>query len=317
MRLTQIEAWALKVADDITHGRPVEDARVEIKSKWPEELNGVARRIAGHANAAGGEPILWLIGLDEKAGSVVGADQNEMATWYPKVQEEFDELAPSVIDLNVPSEGKTIVALFFDTSRAPFTVKNPVFGSPNCGPVSREVPWREGTSVRSAKRADLIRLLTPLEQIPEIEILQAELKANIYSKSELNWHLSMRLYFVSNSEKDIFIPFHRCEISVDLPDERRRFQLGQPYLEPYPPAVVDVVGRTTVQGTGTEVIIRKAGMVTLSAFSKSPIVGNNIGDLAVVRVQLTQAHDPRPILLTQSLPSHESEHGEWGLWRLP
>ena len=31
MRLTQIEAWALKVADDITHGRPVEDARVEIK----------------------------------------------------------------------------------------------------------------------------------------------------------------------------------------------------------------------------------------------------------------------------------------------
>jgi len=55
MRRIEIEGWALKVADSIKHGRPVEDARVEIKSTWPEAKQG-ARRIAGHANAAHGEP---------------------------------------------------------------------------------------------------------------------------------------------------------------------------------------------------------------------------------------------------------------------
>ena len=107
MRLTQIEAWALKVADDITQGHPVEDARVEVKSKWPEP-NGAARRIAGHANAAYGEPILWIIGIDETKREVVGADKNDLASWYPQVQAEFSELAPNVIDLNVPYGEKTM-----------------------------------------------------------------------------------------------------------------------------------------------------------------------------------------------------------------
>lgn len=124
MRLTQIEAWALKVADDITQGHPVEDARVEVKSKWPEP-NGAARRIAGHANAAYGEPILWIIGIDETKREVVGADKNDLASWYPQVQAEFSELAPNVIDLNVPYGEKTMVALLFDTERAPFVVKKP------------------------------------------------------------------------------------------------------------------------------------------------------------------------------------------------
>ena len=157
MRLIQIETWAIKVADDIKQGRPVEDARVEIKSKWPEDPNGAARRIAGHANAPHSEPILWIIGIDDTKREVVGADKNDLASWYPQVQAEFRELAPIVTDLNIPYDGKTIVALLFDTERAPFVVKNPVYGKQGGGPVSDEVPWREGTkchSFRSYPHAD-------------------------------------------------------------------------------------------------------------------------------------------------------------------
>jgi len=42
-------------------GQPIEDTRVEVKAVWPSDSNYAARRIPGHANAAGGESILWLI----------------------------------------------------------------------------------------------------------------------------------------------------------------------------------------------------------------------------------------------------------------
>jgi hypothetical protein len=92
MNKTQIEAWALSIIDRVRADQPIEDSRVELKSEWIEAVKA-ARRIAGHANAARGEPILWLIGVDEEKG-VVGAKQEELANWYSAVQNQFDELAP-------------------------------------------------------------------------------------------------------------------------------------------------------------------------------------------------------------------------------
>jgi len=92
MKPTEIEGWALSVINRALAGQPVEDARVELKSKWPDNAHGAARRIAGHANAAHGEPILWLIGIDEKNRQVVGADYVELASWWSQVQSLFAEL---------------------------------------------------------------------------------------------------------------------------------------------------------------------------------------------------------------------------------
>src|SRR5437879_2012436 len=64
MKSAQIEAWILRIADRIKGGKPLEDSRVEIKAEWTDPIPA-ARRIAAHANAAGGEPILWIIGIDE------------------------------------------------------------------------------------------------------------------------------------------------------------------------------------------------------------------------------------------------------------
>ncbi len=157
MRCAEVEHWVITVADRVRASAPIEDSRVELKAEWPDAVDA-ARRIAGHANAARGDPVLWIIGLDEKRGAI-GAAVNELAKWHPKVQAQFDGIAPAMEDFLVPYDGQTLVALLFETSGAPFVVRNPMFGKPGGGPISRETPWREGTSIRSATRTDLIRLL--------------------------------------------------------------------------------------------------------------------------------------------------------------
>jgi len=183
MKPHQIESWVLNIVDRVKRNEPIEDFRVELKSEWIDSEKA-ARRIAGHANAARGTSVLWLIGVDEKKG-ITGAKYEDLANWYTQVQTSFDGLAPRFTDLNIPVDGKTVVALLFETNRAPFVVKNPMFGKAGGGPVQLEVPWREGTSIRSATRADLLRLLSPLETLSEIEhnfkkevlALESELKS--------------------------------------------------------------------------------------------------------------------------------------------
>ena len=80
MNSRQIESWALRVIDCVKRGQPNEDFLVELKRDWIDEAKA-ARRIAGHANAARGENILWLIGFDEKEGvdCVIGANTADLA----------------------------------------------------------------------------------------------------------------------------------------------------------------------------------------------------------------------------------------------
>jgi len=176
MKNSQIERWTLEVIERIESRQPIEDSKVELKAKWPDDPAKAARRIAGHANAARGERILWLIGVDENNG-VIGADYQEMTDWFTGVSGQFDGLAPRCIDLNVPAkDGKTVVALVFETDRAPFVVKNPHHGRRKDDPISLEVPWREGTRVRTASRSDLIRIFSDTETL---QSLLGELEYNL------------------------------------------------------------------------------------------------------------------------------------------
>lgn len=65
-------------------------------------------------------------------------------------------------------EGRSILAMLFDSERAPFVVTNGKGGVPE-----RSVPWREGTRIRSASRGELVRLLSPLTIMTSFEILEA------------------------------------------------------------------------------------------------------------------------------------------------
>jgi hypothetical protein len=117
--------------------------------------------LAAHANAARGTPILWLIGIDEKAQRLTNADPVELANWSKSVERFFDGYAPRlVLHANVRSGSDAVVALYFETHQgAPFVVENTKGSYPEF-----VVPWREGTGKRAARRQDLLRILVPIRR---------------------------------------------------------------------------------------------------------------------------------------------------------
>ncbi len=229
MRNHDIERWVLDIADRVSSNQPIEDSKVELKREWilPEDA---ARGMAGHANAARGESILWLIGIDQKQGTVIGANYEELSNWWNKVKSYFDELSPTLTDLNVPYKGKTIVALLLDTKRAPFVVVNPKFGQVNGHSIAKEVPWREGTSIRSANRSDLIRLLSPIQSKPEIEILDGQVFVQEYNQGRPEqksiWHFRITIYITLHNDTQVIIPFHKCEASFEIQDKAEIYPLN-------------------------------------------------------------------------------------------
>jgi hypothetical protein len=168
VRTPEIEAWALRAIERVEKHQPVEDDGVELKAGWIDP-GKTARRIAGHANQRRGEPILWVIGVDEKQGTVPGASPNDMANWWPQVSSQFQGPTPRLQHVVVSWKGTTTVALYFQTDQVPYVVKNPAYGATKGDPVELEVPWRDGTRIRSADHSDLILLLSPLQN-PALKI---------------------------------------------------------------------------------------------------------------------------------------------------
>jgi hypothetical protein len=224
MKPLEIEAWALRLLEQVESGSFVEDSLVELKSEWPEAKK-TARQLAGHANAARGARILWLIGADEKRG-IVGASFNELASWHSQLETEFDGIAPSLFSLNVPWQGKTVCALLFETERAPFVVKNSAFNTPGGGPVSLEVPWREGTRTRSASRNDLIRLLEPIRLQPTVEVLGGTLTVKPKQQGatgKLTLSAYIIFYITPRDSQPVVFPFHKASAVVRSSDNVREW----------------------------------------------------------------------------------------------
>jgi len=308
---------------------------VELKAKWPNAKEA-ARRIAGHANAAHGEPILWLIGVDEKEG-VVGANNEELANWSAQVSAEFDGLAPQILrDLNVPVEGGTVVALLFDTDRAPYVVKNPAYGQPHGGPVQLEVPWREARSTRSASRHDLLRILSPIQKNPSFELLDVWLKVYpeqtgyspdgglTYSdEKNLTWKLHMDFYVVPKTDTRVVIPFHHCEASFEVPGHMPRTQFKSIVMEPLSSLyhhrndVTTRIDSLTIESTKYEVLINGPGKIELLGEATLP-KAEIYWEETEVRVSFLPVESAYPISFCETLHKifpNEQRH-ELACWSL-
>jgi len=304
MRSIDIENKVLQILEMVQRHAPIEDDRIELKATWPADYMKVARQLAGHANAARGDNILWLIGVDEKTG-VVGADFNELSNWLSSVCSHFDDaLAPTLNSLNVPFSGKTVVALFFETDRAPYVVKLEGGGS-----TTREVTWREGNSTRSACRSDLIRLLVPIQRLPFLEFLSGNLSiTQEHSPTDgsdlYNFWLRCDLYITPADSGLFVIPFHRCSAEVRIGDEHdflrlNRFRLYVPsHIVSHP--FHSVSDSLTLENTTNELIVSAPGMMHLSAESlKSPIRPTLEVDAVKVKVQmLSDPNSEFPISLS-------------------
>ena len=156
----EVEVWTREIVEAVLANQRIEDSRVELKSSWPEPRKA-ADRLAAHANAARGSAILWLIGVDEKNRKLTNVDPVELANWLRSVESFFDGFAPRLpIDANFRMEGNTVVTLYFETHQgAPFVVKGTKGSYPEF-----VVPWREGTSLRAARRDDLLKILVPIRR---------------------------------------------------------------------------------------------------------------------------------------------------------
>lgn len=296
MQHHEIEAWALNAIERVRSGQPNEDARVELKAEWPDATRA-ARRIAGHANAARGAPILWLIGVDEKRG-VVGAPHADLAKWWPAVKSQFDGIVPHLIDLNVSYKSQTIAALYFETTRAPFVVK-----SPTPGPIQYEVPWRDGTAVRSADRSELLQILSPLQQLPAVEVMSAELKVNRPTSSALSWGLLMRLYISPHTEQRIVIPFHRCTGTIEVPGAVPPVEIDDIIIEP-PREASEEQRRPlslSIEATNNEVLINGPGKIMLQAKAAGGATIASMACPALVVVELRIADSAQTVTITQAL----------------
>jgi hypothetical protein len=313
MRARDIEFWALNIIERVELKQRNEDTLVELKSEWIPPSKA-ARQIAGHANAARGEPILWLIGVDEKQG-VRGADLQELADWWKQVEVEFDGVAPTMRDINVPWKGHTVAALLFETERAPFVVRNPAHGKSGGGSVQREVPWREGTSTRSATRSDLMLLLSPLQRVPRCELLEGSL--TLYSgnyhgddRAYHTWRLYLTLYMYPKNDAQTVIPTHLCKAS---------FEVAGHIEETYFHAVdFPVYGTSTIGGiggtNGSGGIIDGPGVLYVQAHADLiPAEINKPGN-ARIKVDLRPTDADIPIVIDESFHLASPRGGELFRW---
>jgi hypothetical protein len=319
----QIEARVLDIIEHVKSRQPIEDFHVELKSKWPEPQEA-ARLIAGHANAARGEPILWLIGINEELG-VTGADRKEMANWLPAVQKEFDGIAPSPIDLNIPIDGAVIVALFIETNRAPYVVKNPAFGSQRGVNISFEVPWREGTRTRSARRSDLLQLLVPTVSLPNIEVLSAEMMISVVRDESWYWYFKIETYITPQIGYPCVLPNHQCVTYFEIVDliEKTRFDnsiLTAPYVPTYgfSTGVSDrKVDSLTINHTKTEAIIDGPGLLIISGETRSEAMSISLDrSNAMITVVIRPSHATHPITLSETLNWKSTDQSRLGFWEL-
>jgi hypothetical protein len=149
-------------------------------SKWrmiSSSASGIGRKrirpqLAGSLNRAGGDPVIYIIGIDEKTGDIQDVSDTDVLTWWGQITPKFDQTPPEMVrHISVPvgADGEHVVAVAFASDRAPYVVKT---GSAN---PSLEVPTREGTGTRSARRDELLRLLIPTVSVPHAVVLEAEL----------------------------------------------------------------------------------------------------------------------------------------------
>lgn len=291
----------MRVIDQVESGQPHEDSIVELKSEWPTDFYRAARRIAAHANAARGERILWIIGLDEKSG-ILGVDHLEMANWYEQVKSHFDEITPDMIDQNVPVKGKTLVALLFATDNAPFVIKTR--GADD----KLEVPWREGTRTRSARRGELLRLLLPLAKLPSLKVLDARLVVNVVdAQGNLKLTLVAKIYVVPAYKSEIVIPFHQCFGDLSFPRDGMQYSFdkfvlskheGQGYYIDIPAGQIEV---------------DKPQMINLyaEASGNAPSIIPRNG--AHINIQLQPVDADRSAHLNISLSPSETDSSVWTL----
>lgn len=170
MQSTELEMRVLASIKALAEHGLGEDDLVEFKRDWPDaDKDKFVRQLAGSLNRAGGETVILVIGIDEKAGTHFPWTGVDLNNWWPSVKKQFDHAVPEMVrDLTIQIQGgKTVHALAISSDQAPYVLRT------SNGSSTREIPIREGTGTRSASRDELLRMLVPTLNVPKIDVLGA------------------------------------------------------------------------------------------------------------------------------------------------
>lgn len=230
MRPIDLEAKVISAVDRVRGGQLVEHDLIECKRDWPQENK--ARQLAGSLNRAGGDPVIYIIGIDEKTGAVHDISGTDVLAWWGQMTPKFDQLPPEMVrHISVPvgEDGEHVMAVAFASDRAPYLVKT---GSAN---PSLEVPMREGTGTRTARRDELLRILIPAVRLPRVVVLDADLKGQYTppptgrpNDEELKCFGSLRFYVEHEGEGATTFPAHGMRGQVTINGEKFVLDMAPP-----------------------------------------------------------------------------------------
>ena len=207
----QVESAVIRAIQLARNGDSVEDDAVELKREWPEPKK--ARQLAGSANRLNGEPLIYVVGVDEQ-GKCFPTGATEPSDWWAQIENQFDEVAPDLaIHMNVSLEsGDSVVAMAFLTDRAPYVIKNPLGGAPEC-----EVPIRTATGTRSANRATLIRMLSNVASRPTLTLLAAEMTLeDDPTKAATSVAVTADIFVETSTTNPVLLPKHDIVGRLDM-----------------------------------------------------------------------------------------------------
>ena len=274
MRRPELEDRITKTLEAVEKKVRIEDSAIELKADWID-AEKAARRLAGHANAAGGQQIIWIIGADDEQGKIATPTATEKANWIAQVRSRFDDqrMPELVDDVTLQHGSETVIGMLFDTSDVPY-----VINGPKPGTVTKEVPWRAGTAVRSASHADLLRLLVPIQKVPGLEMLTARINFDTRSgdPQKYDWSLRSVLFFYPRSSDRLSIPFHKCSIRIECDDKPDfRVQFEQLFFD----------GKGLIRQSSGAVLIEGPGRIELNANGRSTYSAGNAP--ALLRLNLS------------------------------
>jgi hypothetical protein len=221
--LNVLQGWAQEVIEKVAKKSLIEDDLIEFKRIWIKP-HKAARRIAAHANAARGQDILWLIGVDpDAADPFFELQESKPEEWFAQVKAFFvDGHSPGVRFFHVGWGDKVLYAIVFDTSEFPFLISLKRYNQEEQKPegvAENEVPWREGTSVRSAKRTEILSLLHKLPPLPTFEVLAAKcFCAELKIGESASCRLDLKFYVMPPTGQQPVVPRHRIRCVLERPN---------------------------------------------------------------------------------------------------
>jgi hypothetical protein len=244
-------------------------------------------------------------------------DPKDPGAWYQVVRSGFEGGAPDPHVVFVTWRDLQVCALLFETDNPPYVVKNPS----GKGPFQYEVSWRDGTLTRSARKHELLKILLPLQKLPEIELQEATLTAGTADdRADVKWLLTMKAYVTPPPGVQIDLPFHKASFEIWLNGHRG---ISLPLLEHIrisPRSSYEGSSASRIAATSTEITLNGPGSVEIRCSGRSMRSNENPDRTTrqhiVGRVLPTHAEVAR-MFECDLLPSQDSNAFSVGKWVYP